>query len=180
MPSDSFSFLLSLSGILNFYYAPDFFEPLKTGTSFVDGGVWANNPVGPAVVEAIGVLGWEKGEFHVLSIGCTSHPFSVNLGRKLALGKTYWAIKAVETFMSGQSSQSLGTAMLLPGHNFVHRYDILMEKNKFSLDGYKEMKTLKELGETEARKALQYLENIFFREKADPFIPFHHLQKKVV
>jgi patatin-like phospholipase/acyl hydrolase len=41
--------------------APTYFpeHSLGNGISLIDGGVWANNPVGLGVVEAIGVLGWE-------------------------------------------------------------------------------------------------------------------------
>jgi hypothetical protein len=160
--------------------APTFF-PSKTselGTSLIDGGMWANNPVGAAVVEAIGVLGWKPGEFSVLSIGCTSEPFSVNWGRKLGLGAGYWGLKLAETFMTAQSSQSLGTAKLLAGHEFVHRYDVVMPKDRFKLDGLKDIRSLKGLGYTEARKAFHELDDIFFKEKATPFVPFHKLIKE--
>ncbi|WP_243297748.1 CBASS cGAMP-activated phospholipase [Bacillus litorisediminis] len=162
--------------------APTFFRSMITekGISLVDGGIWANNPVGPAVVEAIGVLGWQKGEFTVLSIGCTSEPFSVDWGRKRGLGLGYWGLKLVDTFMSGQSSQSLGTAMLLAGHENVYRYDVMMSKNRFALDGIKGINSLKGLGDSEARKALPELENIFFKEKAEPFIPFYQLKMQAV
>ncbi|WP_065409091.1 CBASS cGAMP-activated phospholipase [Pseudobacillus wudalianchiensis] len=160
--------------------APTFFPSKisESGTSLVDGGMWANNPVGTAVVEAIGVLGWKPGEFQVLSIGCTSEPFSVNWGRKFGLGAGYWALKLADTFMTAQSSQSLGTAKLLAGHEFVHRYDVIMPKDRFKLDGIKEIQSLKGLGHTEARKAFHELKNFFFNEKAEPFIPFYQLIKE--
>jgi uncharacterized protein len=162
--------------------APTFFPSMisESGTSLVDGGMWANNPVGPAVVEAIGVLGWEKGDFQVLSIGCTSEPFSVDWGRKLSMGASYWGLKSVETFMSGQSSQSLGTAKILAGSKNVHRYDVVVPKKRFKLDGITGIQSLKGLGETEARKAVNDIEDIFFAKKAEPFIPFYYLTAKAI
>lgn len=88
--------------------------------------------------------------------------------------------KSVEAFMSGQSSQSLGTAKLLAGPDYVHRYNVMMPKNRFKLDGVKEILSLKGLGYSEARKALPKLEDIFFQVKAKEFIPFHQLIIKAV
>jgi uncharacterized protein len=41
------------------------------GSSFVDGGVWANNPVLAAVVEAVCFLDVSMDQIDVLSIGTT-------------------------------------------------------------------------------------------------------------
>lgn len=157
--------------------APTYFPSQRAaaGTPLVDGGLWANNPVGVAVVEALGVLGWEPGNFQVLSIGCTSEPFSIKTARKLPLGKGYWGLKAVEAFMTAQSSHSLGTAKLLGGHDNIHRYDVIVEKKKYVLDGTKEIQSLKGLGYTEARKAIPHIEKIFFDKKADHFEPYYKL-----
>jgi hypothetical protein len=40
--------------------APTFLKPNMTGSAveLVDGGVWANNPIDVAAIEAIGMLGW--------------------------------------------------------------------------------------------------------------------------
>ena len=40
--------------------APTFLKPHMTESAveLVDGGVWANNPIGVAAIEAIGMLGW--------------------------------------------------------------------------------------------------------------------------
>ena len=46
-----------------------------------DGGVWANNPIGLAVVEALGTLGWKPNELSVLSIGCSDSHQRVELDR---------------------------------------------------------------------------------------------------
>ncbi|RFU70619.1 patatin [Peribacillus saganii] len=162
--------------------APTFFPSMiaESGTALIDGGMWANNPVGTAVVEAIGVLGWQPGEFKVLSIGCTKEPFSADGARKSAKGAGYWAPKLADAFMSGQTSQSLGTAQLLAGHENVYRYgDNVMPKDRYKLDGIKEIKSLKGLGETEARKVLHQIEDVFFKEKAESFVPFHQLIKEV-
>ncbi|WP_145950061.1 CBASS cGAMP-activated phospholipase [Paenibacillus sp. Y412MC10] len=157
--------------------APTYFPTMRSaaGTPLVDGGLWANNPVGTAVVEAIGVLGWKQGEFEVLSIGCTTDPLSIKWGRVLPLGMGYWAKKSVEAFMKAQSSQSLGTAQLLGGHGHIYRYDPVLPHKRFSLDGTNEITSLKGLGSSKAREALPTLERVFFESEAAPFQPCHHL-----
>lgn len=162
--------------------APTFFPTQRSsaGTPLVDGGLWANNPVGVAVVEAIGVLGWQPGDIKVLSVGCTTEPFSIKLGRKVPLGLGYWGLKSVEAFMKAQSSQALGTAQLLAGHENIYRFDVIVPKKRFSLDGVNEIQSLKGLGYTEARKAFSKLESTFFDENAKPFIPVHNLQQEAV
>ena len=53
--------------------APTYFpaHELPTGQILFDGGVWANNPIAVAVVEAIAVLGWDRDSLRVLSLGCS-------------------------------------------------------------------------------------------------------------
>jgi uncharacterized protein len=162
--------------------APTFFPTQRSsaGTPLVDGGLWANNPVGVAVVEAIGVLGWKPGEFEVLSIGCTTEPFSIKWGRKLSLGIGYWGFNIVEAFMKAQSSQAIGIAQLLAGNKYIHRFDVIVPKKRFKLDGVDEIDSLKGLGYAEARKAYSELESIFFKEKAKPFVPIYEIKQKAV
>jgi hypothetical protein len=52
--------------------APTFFKPKKIEQlkqCYVDGGVWANSPVLPAIAEALGPLGISLDQIRVLSIG---------------------------------------------------------------------------------------------------------------
>jgi len=71
--------------------APTYFPAhlLPSGSALADGGIWANNPVGLAVVEAIGVLGWPASDIEVLSIGCTSEPIGTGGITRTSLGLSY-------------------------------------------------------------------------------------------
>lgn len=157
--------------------APTYFPTHRSsdGIPLVDGGMWANNPVGFAVVEAIGVLTWPAQYIKVLSLGCTTTPLNIGLGRNLPLGIGYWGLKIVDVFMAGQSSGSLGIAQLLLGRENVIRISPVVAKGRFELDGFKEMNSLRGLGAAEARKAIPHLRTIFFQEKAEPFEPYHKL-----
>ncbi len=156
--------------------APTYFPTHRSasGIPLIDGGLWANNPVGLAVVEAIGVLGWPRDELRVLSIGCTTEPINIKLARGLPMGKAYWGFKVADLFMSAQSSASYGTAQLLAGHENVTRISPSVANGKFGLDVVNGIKSLKGLGDSEARKALPTLQS-FFTDKAAAFIPIHKL-----
>lgn len=140
----------------------------------VDGGVWANNPVGLAVVEAIGVLNWPKDRLKVLSIGCTDSPFDVGLLRKWDIGWR-WLFKAVDAFMKGQCSGSLGTAYTLVGHENVMRINEMVSSGRFALDSSKAILDLCALGRNRARNESAKLKPVFFQECAEPFIPFRQV-----
>jgi hypothetical protein len=156
--------------------APVYFPAHRsaTGIPLVDGGMWANNPTGMAVVEAIGTLGWPAGSLRVLSLGCTTPPFSLGRGRLEAFGLGQWALKLVDTFMAGQSSGSMGIAYVLLGHDRVKRISPTVAAGRFSLDGVKEIPALRSLASETARYQLPLLRPTFFDSRAEDFVP-HHL-----
>ena len=157
--------------------APTYFPThrLSTGIPLVDGGMWANNPMGPGAVEAMGILEWTKGEVKLLSIGCTEAPLNVDADRAKRLGVTYWASRIVTVFMAGQSSSSLGTAQLLLGHENVVRVSPVVDRKRFKLDGVKGIPALRGLGASQSRIELPKLRPIFFNEPAETFAPIRTL-----
>jgi hypothetical protein len=157
--------------------APTYFPTYHsaTGTPLIDGGMWANNPVGMAVVEAIGVLNWPRNSLKVLSLGCTTTPLNVGWGRRSALGFGYWGLKIADVFMAAQSSASLGTAQLLIDHENIVRISPHVERGRFTLDTIKEIPSLMGLGDSEARKALPLLRQLFFTVQVEQFEPYNKL-----
>lgn len=159
--------------------APTYFPAFRSasGLPLVDGGMWANNPVLVAVVEALAVLGWPSQDLRILSLGCTTTALDIRLARRLALGKLYWANKVADAFMQGQSSSALGMArLLLDYHNKdnIIRISPLVSA-KFSLDKTSEIDSLRGLGDSEARKALPSLRKTFFdHPKAEAFVPIYN------
>lgn len=154
---------------------PTYFSTRRSsvGTPLIDGGMWANNPVGMAVVEAITLLDWPRDTLKVLSLGCTTEPLNVNLGRNASLGTLYWVTKFVDVFMHAQSHASLGTAKLLAGYGNIKRINPVVARGKFSLDKASAIPSLKGYGASEARKALPELREIFLNHPAEPFKAFH-------
>lgn len=162
--------------------APTFFPLFRkpSESSLVDGGIWANNPVGVAVVEAIGVLGWPRDQLKVLSIGCTEEPFDIGIRRTRNVGALWaFAPQTANVLMRGQSDGALKTAYsLIPGgHDNVVRINQTVPKGWFSLDSAKAkvIAELSGLGKNRARNESGKIKPVFFQELAETFIPFNQV-----
>lgn len=134
----------------------------------IDGGIWANNPTGLAVVEAVTLLEVPRTEIEVLSIGCTQEISDFTQGGS---GELHWARRAIDCAMLGQSFGSMGTAAMLVGHGCIFRVSPPVSKGRFSLDSAKGIDQLEALGRFEARKALPELKRRFLYKTAPPFTP---------
>lgn len=152
--------------------APTFFptHALGSGEPLIDGGMWANNPMGMAAVEAIGLLEWPRGKVRLLGIGCTESPISA-AARGFQGILPYWARHLTTLFMAGQSSSSLGTAQLLLGDDNVHRISPHVAAGRYEIDGVSAISSLKGLGSSEARKEFPRLSPTFFSRSRQPFTP---------
>jgi predicted acylesterase/phospholipase RssA len=149
--------------------APTYFPTHKGAGQalYIDGGLWANNPVGNAVVEAVSWLGISPVRIRVLSLGCTQFPASLTGLR----GGKDWMRKALEVALRGQSGGSLGIAYSLVSHERVIRINPAVPANKFKLDKAETIPELAAYGYLEARKASSDLIPRFFSEPAQPFVP---------
>lgn len=154
--------------------APTYFPTHRSakGIPLIDGGMWANNPTGLAVVEAVGVLDWPRDAIYVLSLGCVTEPLRGGLARLLPLGQGYWATKVTDVFMTAQSFASLGTASVLIGHEHMLRISPTINRGQFRLDSAREIPSLRGLGASEARKALPRVRELFCHTHVEPFVPF--------
>lgn len=156
--------------------APTYFPiyRCRSGIPLIDGGVWANNPIAIATVEAIGLLGWDRRDLRILSLGCTTEPLSVNWGMRLSVGLFGWARKLADLFMAAQSQSAMGIVQnLLPNREKqLWRISPSVGKKRFALDRIIDIPSLRGLGDFEARKALPALRPVFFDSPAlDDFRP---------
>lgn len=157
--------------------APTYFPTYLTnsGIPLIDGGVWANNPVAIAMVEAMGILKWDPASIQILSLGCTTPPLTVNWGRNHSLGIVGWSRKVVDVFMTAQSVSAIGMVQhLLADRSQLTRISPVVGTGRFDLDKLDGIPVLRGLGDFEARKALPKLRERFFDlGDAEHFIPFH-------
>lgn len=115
--------------------APTYFAaspfPAHANASYVDGGIWANNPVMVGVTEAVAFLGVPLGDINMLSIGTTMKPF--NIAKHAESGIAQWNAGLVEVMFEGQVEASLAQAkLLLEGR--LHRINVTAKEGEFTLD----------------------------------------------
>ncbi|HZB92435.1 MAG TPA: CBASS cGAMP-activated phospholipase [Stellaceae bacterium] len=156
--------------------APTYFPiHLSEEGAYVDGSLWARNPLALAVVEAIGVLGWAREDIRVLSLGCTSRPLAIAWHKRASLGASYWGGRIADVFMKAQSSSAIAMAHTLVGSHNVFRISPETSTRRFTLDGVHHMPELEALGRDEGRRALDDLGDVFFAAPAAAFTPCHSL-----
>jgi len=146
------------------------------GLPYIDGSLWARNPMALAIIEAIGVLGWQRDEIQVLSLGCTSEHLNVSWEKRISLGASYWGTRIADVFMKAQSSSAIATAHALIGARNVVRVSPDTGGRHFALDGVQNMPVLEALGRAEADLSFDDLAEMFFRDRAEPFTPAHTLE----
>lgn len=155
--------------------APTFFREHITANDvgLVDGGLWANNPTGIAVVEAISTLGWPADQLKILSIGCLE---DIKVVRE-AYGAARLAPQLASLFMAGQSHGSLGIAHVLTGdphqRKAIYRISQPVPDGFYTLDNTGRIGDLKGRAFAEARIQRPILQPVFFTTPADEFVPVH-------
>lgn len=159
--------------------APTYYKRHRTAddVGLLDGGVWANNPIALAIVEAITLLGWPASSLRVLSLGCVNEIYM--LGESPGWGGL--APDVVRLFMDGQSRGALGMAKLLTGHEYerqaIFRCCPDVPKSFFKLDDTRKIQELKGMGAASARKERSRIEPVFLSGPAEKFEPIHKLRE---
>ena len=157
--------------------APTFLKPHMTESSveLVDGGVWANNPIGVAAIEAIGVLGWPADKLKILSVGTIDEPGKLPRLR----GKLPMAASVTRLFMAGQAHSALGTAKIVTGdvheRKAIWRVNQTAPEGRYTLDNTARISEMSDRAFAEAREQLPELKRHFFGAPAAEFVPFHRL-----
>ena len=157
--------------------APTFLKPHMTesGVELLDGGVWANNPIGVAAAEAIGTVGWPGDRLKILSIGTIADAGKLPRQR----GKLQMAASVARLFMAGQGHSALGTAKMITGdvhhRKAIWRIDQMAPEGQYTLDNAGRISEMRDRGFAEAREQLPELRRHFFGARADDFVPYYRL-----
>ena len=117
--------------------APTFFRPLEDGGyTFVDGGVWANNPVMIGLVDALTCYTVKAEQVRILSLGCGDAPYTVD--RRKIVGGGIWAWRdVIFAAMRLQSQNAVGQAGLLIGADRIVRIDAPTTEAKIEMDDWR-------------------------------------------
>lgn len=115
--------------------APTYFRAFENdGYYMVDGGIWANNPVMNAVVDALSCYDIDRRQVQILSLGCGETNFKVTPRRSKG-GLFHWRY-VISAAMRAQSKNALGQAFLLVGKDQVLRLDAPESANPIDLDDH--------------------------------------------
>jgi uncharacterized protein len=118
--------------------APTFLATYKNGDRhFADGGVWANNPIMTALVDALACYQIDRRAVSILSLGCVESEFAFTKGQMVSGGIWHWR-EIISAAMRLQSQNALGQAGLLVGRDHILRVDgEPMRENPIALDDYR-------------------------------------------
>jgi predicted acylesterase/phospholipase RssA len=153
--------------------APTYFPRhlLPNGVPLVDGGVWANNPVGLAAVEAVTTLQADPHDVKILSIGCPSAPLNLHREMPRFWGLKSYGVQLIDLFMMGQSHGSYGTAKLLIGAENIRQICPDVATGRDGMDDHRELASLIARGQAEGRDWVPQLMRDFFAAPAEEFVP---------
>jgi uncharacterized protein len=105
--------------------APTYFSAKRIaglGADFIDGGVWANSPIWPAVVEAIGPLGRAFDELRILSVGTRFETLRVGWWKRRG-GFIPWNTHVIDLLFNAQAAGAIGSARWAFGPSAFYRID---------------------------------------------------------
>ena len=116
--------------------APTFFSTYRNGTRhFADGGVWANNPVMVALVDAMSCFNVDRHKIEILSLGCGDQDLRMTDGQIKRGGMFHWRT-IIESAMHLQSQNALGQAGLLIGRDRMLRLTSAPTLEPIALDDF--------------------------------------------
>lgn len=152
--------------------APTYYRPLEDeGYVLVDGGVWANNPVMLAVIEALTCFTVEPTQIDVLTIGCGDAPYKVS-SRQIRFGGLFFWKDAIFAAMRLQSLSATNQARLLLGPPNVIRIDAPTNEKQIALDDWR--RSVDELVPAAIRSVEAMGDRIasrFLTVPAQPYVP---------
>lgn len=165
--------------------APTFFPQARigTGSSYTDGGLWANNPAMLAYAEAVKIQGFAGredldptfglDEIHMISIG-TGEPEYYAKPAPGDDGLLWWADKLFEV-ASGAASQGVHfQVQYVLGPERYQRIDFKMPSTPWRLDDVTAVPELLHYGEQAAIDRYPFIKDHFLTTKKPPYHPFPH------
>ena len=152
--------------------APTYFTPFEHEShTYLDGGIWANNPTMAVLVEALSRFTTRREDVRILSIGCGQKPFQVTEGQARYSGMVHWR-SIIEVAMHLQSVTAVNQAGMLIGRENVTRLDRPDGSESIDLDDWEKARDLLPIEAQEVFHAnASHLVQTFLTSPALPFTP---------
>jgi uncharacterized protein len=153
--------------------APSYFPAVADdGYIMIDGGVWANNPVMNAVVDALACFDVPRENLRVLSLGTGDGTFTVEPTAQNG-GIAQWGfLRSFSAAARAQSKNALGQAYLLVGKPNVLRIDVPESDRPIPMDDVgRSLNELPLVARSMAEASGQHIKEVFLSELVQPFVP---------
>ena len=156
--------------------APTFYRPLEHGGyTFVDGGVWANNPIMVALVDSLSCFALQPEQVRILSLGCGEMQYLVDRSKTVRGGSWAWR-DIFDASLRLQSQNALGQAGLLTGNERIMRVNVPTMQEKIELDDWiRAIDHLPNAAEKALERFGEKVASSFFLEPVCPYKPFSQL-----
>jgi len=103
------------------------------GYTFVDGGLWANNPVMVGLTDALTCFDVDPRQVRILSLGCGQDIHRMTRWQRVG-GFWHWRSHFTSSVMRAQSHDALGQAGLLVGRDQLVRLDAPEVGKRIAMD----------------------------------------------
>ncbi len=154
--------------------APTFFPCTREvdNVRLIDGGVWANNPMMVAIIEAFGTLNVPLSSLWAFSIG-TSDAVSQRRKRLNSGGIIAWGLEnaAIDVILRGQTIGTNNQATFLLGRDRVERLNPKVAADEFALDGIHKVDDLIGKAAHHSRVFMPTFAEKFSKHRATPYTP---------
>lgn len=159
--------------------APAHFKPAidDRGYEFIDGGIWANNPIMVAVADALACFDIGREQIKVLSLGCGKTKYEMSWARRAFGGLISWRSLMFEA-MDIQSHNVTGQARLICGGDNVLRLDAMLPADPIELWNWARAKAeLPQLGEQIVQTIGDTPSRMFFADSVETYHPIYTPQR---
>jgi hypothetical protein len=152
--------------------APSYYPAVADdGYVMIDGGIWANNPVMNAVVDALACFDVPRENLRVLSLGTGDGTFTVQPAAQNG-GIAQWAfLRSFSAAARAQSKNALGQAYLLVGKPNVMRIDMPESDRPIPMDDLgRSLNELPLVARSMAEASGYHVKDVFLNDVARPFV----------
>jgi patatin-like phospholipase/acyl hydrolase len=152
--------------------APTYYPGVEDdGYIMIDGGIWANNPVMNALVDALACFDVAREDVRILSLGTGDSTFTVDERARLGGIKEWAFLRSFNAAARAQSRNALGQAYLLVGKNNVTRIDVPESDAPIAMDDVqRSVRELPMVARSLVEGAGHHLERVFLDGAVEKFI----------
>jgi uncharacterized protein len=152
--------------------APSYYPGVDDdGYIMVDGGIWANNPVMNALVDALACFDLAREDVRILSLGTGESTFTIERRAQYGGIKDWAFLRSFNAAARAQSRNALGQAYLLVGKNNVTRIDVPESDAPVAMDDVRRsVRELPLVARSLVEGAGHHLERVFLDSTIDRFV----------